>query len=116
MPEVGDVACARPNPRAAELLPEVVGGPSDWRVSLAGLAGFTGAGAGDGEGDRWGRRVDEAMVGPTPEGSRRRERGKRDESLLLSDWVVPAIREGRRVSRGRGGGQRKSRAREHVEE
>jgi hypothetical protein len=50
------------NPFAAP--DDAVGGPSDWRVSLAGLLGLTGVDTGDGPGDgeRCGRRVCEAMT------------------------------------------------------
>lgn len=51
---------ATPSPENPRALPEddVGGGPSDWRMSFAGLEGLTGVvGVGDGDGDRWGRRV-----------------------------------------------------------
>lgn len=50
------------NPLGAPV--DAVGGPRDCRVSLAGLVGLTGVvdGDGPGDGDRWGRRVCEAMM------------------------------------------------------
>lgn len=69
-----DEACRGCEPKDGEVMPrpenplgapvDAVGGPRDCRVSLAGLVGLTGVvdGDGPGDGDRWGRRVCEAMM------------------------------------------------------
>ena len=61
-PNDGEVIPSPVNPLAAP--DDAVGGPSDCRVSLAGLLGLTGVdtGEGPGDGERCGRRVWDAMV------------------------------------------------------